>query len=193
MHSLIALLIFLQAAPASAQPYRWTDAAGRVHYTDTPPPGGAKTVRQKSSTAPGSGAAEPFVLKEARKNFPVKLYSAPGCKPCASARELLNRRGVPFSEVSVTGEQSQIEDLEKTTGVSGVPALVVGRAVQSGFEEATYQRMLDEAGYPRAGILPSRRQAAPEAPKAEARDEDKLEAESAAAARGPYAPRFGAR
>lgn len=189
MRTLVALLIVLPALPAHAQLYQWTDSAGRVHYTDTPPPGGARIVQQRSSGAPAPEAAEPFVLQEARKNHPVKLFSAPGCQPCDAARNLLNGRGVPFSEVSVTGEQKQLEELQKTTGASGVPALIVGKAVQSGFEEATYQRMLDEAGYPKTGVLPPRTQGAPEPAKPEPQpEEDKDDAQPAT---GPYAPKVG--
>ncbi len=186
MRCLLALVLALQALPAAAQLYRWTDSAGRVHYTDTPPPPGAKgsSVRQKASSAPGSEPPEPFAVQQARASFPVKLYSAAGCQPCDAARELLNRRGVPFSEVSVTADPDGLEELRKTTGVGGVPALLVGRAAQTGFEAAIYHRMLDEAGYPKTGILPARSQAAPNAAAPEGREE----APETPAPPGPYAP-----
>lgn len=186
MRILLALVLVLQAFPAAAQLYRWTDASGRVHYTDTPPPADAKRVAQKDSVVSSpSSTTEPFVLQQARKDFPVKLYSAPGCQPCDAARGLLNKRGVPFSEVSVNGDPEQLAELQKTTGVTGVPALLVGKNAQSGFEESIYHRMLDEAGYPKTGLLPERKQAEP--PPANAEPEgQKREPE----ALGPYAPKF---
>ena len=184
MRYLILGVLAFYALSASAQLYRWTDSSGRVHYTDTPPPPTATNVKQKTSSVADSGPSEPFVLQQARRDFPVKLYSAPNCQPCASARELLNVRGVPFSEVSVTNGPEYLEELQKTTGVSGVPALVVGRHAQSGFEAGMYHRMLDEAGYPKTGMLPPRSQVEPQAAKAEAetgavKEEPPL---------GPYAP-----
>lgn len=185
MRILLVLVLALQVYPATAQLYRWTDASGRVHYTDTPPPSGAKRMSQKDSAVSSSSSTEPFVLQQARRDFPVKLYSAPGCQPCDTARGLLNKRGVPFSEVSVNGDPEQLAELQKTTGVTGVPALLVGRNVQSGFEESIYHRMLDEAGYPKTGLMPERKQAEPPPvraePEVQGREPEAL---------GPYAPRF---
>jgi uncharacterized protein DUF4124 len=48
MRIFIAAVLALAAFAASAQMYRWTDASGRVHYTSTPPPPGAKEVQKKA-------------------------------------------------------------------------------------------------------------------------------------------------
>ncbi|HYN12718.1 MAG TPA: glutaredoxin family protein [Burkholderiales bacterium] len=149
----LGFIVALYAASAPAQSlYRWTDEKGRVHFTDTLPPAGAKGIQKR---APSSGAAsqgagtEPYALQVARKNHPVTLYSTPGCQGCAEARKLLNVRGVPFKEVSVSSEQ-QIEDLKKAVGANAVPSLIVGSQVQQGFDEAAYHSALDIAGYPKA-------------------------------------------
>lgn len=44
MRWLIFLAFAAAAGAASAQIYRWTDAAGRVNFSNTPPPPGAKAV-----------------------------------------------------------------------------------------------------------------------------------------------------
>jgi hypothetical protein len=84
------------AGAAQAQAlYRWSDAQGGVHITDTPPPASARNV--KVIGAPGAGGAstqEPYELTVAQRQFPVTLYTAPQCgDPCAQARAALNRRG----------------------------------------------------------------------------------------------------
>ena len=166
--SMIALILaFAAAAAAGQQLYRWTDDKGRVNVTDTPPPPGAKSVQKRGTPvgapereqAPGN---EPYALQIARKNFPVTLYSTPGCEACDEARKLLNARGVPFKEVLVSDEK-EIEELKQAVGSTSVPALIVGSTVQKGFEEAGYHRMLDAAGYPKTGFLPPRNQAEPQA------------------------------
>lgn len=187
MRLLLAVVLIGAAASAGAQLYRWTDQQGRVHFTDTPPPPGARNVQKKGmpkgSSAP-AGAAEPFAVQQARKDFPVTLYSTPGCEGCNEARKLLNTRGVPFKEVSVTTEQ-QIAELTSAVGSNSVPAMLVGATVVKGFEEGAYQRALDVAGYPKAGVIPPRAQAEPKGDEPKGAGE-KPAAEPPAAPRGPY-------
>ena len=189
----LAIALGVASGAALAQIYRWTDANGRVHVTDTPPPPGAKNVQRRS--LPGASGAvranEPYVLQMARKNFPVTLYTSVGCEPCVEARKLLNARGVPFREVSVASEQ-QIEELKKMTGSASVPVMLVGSSLQRGFEEGAYQAMLDGAGYPKAGILPPRSQPDPGLPQPQSESQQSESASSNEAEeeprRGPYAP-----
>lgn len=194
MRSVILAALLGAAFAAQAQLYRWTDAQGRVHVTDTPPPPSAKNVRSRSAdAAPASGAGEPYALQLAVKNHPVKLYTAPDCEPCGPARALLNARGVPFSEVSVI-DQRQAEELKKVAGSLSVPSILVGSSVQKGFEQGMYHALLDAAGYPRTGILPARQQAEPKPappPAATPPAEGAADAEEASDAptTGPYAPR----
>jgi glutaredoxin len=181
--TLLAAGLACAAFTASAQIYRWIDQQGKLHVSDTPPTSGAKNVeRQESAVVPQVGPGEPYALQLARKNAPVKLYTAPGCEPCSTARELLNSRGIPFEEVSVVDDKA-FEDLKTAVGGGAVPSLVVGGSVQQGFEERTYHRILDAAGYPKTGVLPVRAQQEPKAPVTES-----AAAEPEPEPLGPYAP-----
>ncbi len=57
MRKCLYLLLLLAAANACATNYKWTDAQGNVHYTDTPPPKGveSKTIAAAPSGQPGNG------------------------------------------------------------------------------------------------------------------------------------------
>jgi len=196
----IAVLLATAAFAASAQLYRWTDEKGRVHITDTPPPGSAKAVQKKNA---GSSSAvesqQPFELTQAIRDFPVTLYTSPNCKdPCASARDALNKRAVPFKEVQVWNNETN-DELKRVSGGNDVPTLIVGRSVHRGFEQGAYDALLDSARYPRAGLLRPRAQAAPATPEGydsqlnstanpPVAEPGKPEAE-APAPTGPYAPK----
>jgi glutaredoxin len=186
----IVLALVLAAGSAGAQQmYRWVDERGGVHITDTPPPPGAKSVQKSRMPSMSGGEGnEPYALQAARKNAPVTLYSQPDCDGCDRARKLLNARGVPFKEISVLTEK-QIEEMKQAGGGNTVPVLIVGAAVQQGYEEGAYHAMLDSAGYPRTGILPPRAQSEPKPPaQAEAPKQEKPAAEPEPAPSGPYAP-----
>ena len=160
--ALVACLLLAAACGAQAQQYRWVDEKGRVQYTDTPPPPSAKRVEKKKlGTGSAPDGQEAFALQTARKNSPVKLYSSPDCgAACDDARKLLSQRGIPFSETSVS-QVAQIEELKRVSGSGVVPAMLVGAAVQKGFEADSYHRALDAAGYPRSNPV---RAANPPAP-----------------------------
>ncbi len=188
MRIVLATVLCLAAFAASAQIYRWTDDKGRLHVTDTPPPTTAKNVR-KSGEPPAHEPtpAEPFALQRARTKFPITLYTAPDCEGCNEARKLLNARGLPFKEISVTTEVQHAE-LKKVVGSATVPAMIVGSTVQRGFEPGVYQGLLDSAGYPKTGDLAPRSQEEPKAPEpatAEAKPVAEPEVERPL---GPYAP-----
>jgi len=144
----------LVASSASAQFYRWIDQAGKVHYTDAPPPpSAAKSVEQKKL---GGSVIEtsqaPYQLTEAMRIYPVVLYTSPSCKDgCPQARELLGKRGVPFREVSVADDESNAL-LKKVSGTNQVPTLTVGSQVQIGYEPGGFNSLLDTAGYPKSAI-----------------------------------------
>jgi glycosyltransferase involved in cell wall biosynthesis len=147
MRLLLALAIASIGNLAAAQElYRWTDEKGRTQITDIAPPPGAKDVRKIKPAAntaapstPGKpGAQLPFVLARAMKEYPITLYTSPNCtEPCNAARDLLNKRGVPFSEVQVWEEESNAE-LKRVSGNNQVPALKVGSTVQSGYAILPY-------------------------------------------------------
>ncbi len=190
MRIVLAAMLCAAALGASAQMYRWTDEKGRVHVTDTPPPASAKGVKKSGAPAaepssPQPSGAEPYALQQARTNFPVTLYTTPGCEGCDAARKLLNARGLPFKEISVT-DPSQFEEFKKAVGSNSVPAIIVGSTVQKGFEGGAYHALLDAAGYPKTGILPPRNQAEPAPP--EAKLPDVKPAPQPESSTGPYAP-----
>jgi glutaredoxin len=197
---LILALASIGNLAAAQDLYRWTDEKGHVHITDTAPPPGAKDVRKikpAASSAPDSSgkakAQVPFVLAQAMKEYPVTLYTSPNCvDPCKAARDLLNKRGVPFSEVQVWEEEGNAE-LKRVSGNTQVPTLKVGASVQSGYEATAYDALLDSAGYPGAGVLPVGNQSDPGRPEGyvppEEREKPKVEAKpEIPPPSGPYAP-----
>ena len=185
---MVVLATLAASAPARAELYRWTDAAGRTHVTDTPPPANAKNVKKEAAAAASSGTpSEPFALQQARKDFPVKLYSTPSCEACNRARSLLNTRGIPFAEKSVIDLET-IDELKKAADTDRVPALLVGSDVIKGYDEGSYNIALDAAGYPKAGVLPPGKQAAPAAAGAK-KPADAPQAEAEPEKLGPYAPK----
>ena len=104
---------------------------------------------------------QPSELARLQKDFPVTLYTSTDCnEACGLARGALNKRGVPFKEVPV-GDTDSIAELKRKAGAVEVPALLVGRLVQLGFEQGAFDDLLDSAGYPKAGVFPARSQKAP--------------------------------
>jgi glutaredoxin len=186
----IAFLLMLSAGVAFAQPYRWIDEKGRVQYSDTPPPAGAKGVEKKRFQDNAIGGQSSYQLDKATRESPVTLYSHPDCKDqCQIARDTLNKRGIPFREVSVDSQPKQ-DELKRLSGGTIVPVLAVGGQVETTISPQAYDRALDLAGYPPAGVARPRNQAAPPAaPESRPAEAPKPAAEPAPERRGPYAPR----
>jgi glutaredoxin len=147
--ALASLFLAAAALTAHAQQYRWIDEKGRVQYSDTLPPASAKSVEKKDFRGNAVGQQPGYELSRAVREAPVRLYTHPICKEaCEFARQLLKRRGVPFSEVVAT-EQATMQELKNLSGGDTVPVLVVGSEVERTASPEAYNRALDIAGYPR--------------------------------------------
>ena len=140
------------------QVYRYTDSQGRVVYSDRPPAGAAKDVQPKRLGANFiENDAMPLAARNASENFPVTLFTFACGEICQMAEGMLNRRGVPFTQVNVEDAKAA-ERLKALTGEMTAPVLLVGdKLVAKGFNEARWQSLLDEAGYPKS--MPPRQQA----------------------------------
>jgi len=170
----IAALISCLDTQAQTNVYRWTDKDGKVHFSDTPPPLDAKSSSQKRV---GGGYVEqenlPYATQIAMRRNPVSLFTGADCgEPCSQGRELLSKRGIPFTERDAQGNPADAEALKKLVGGLEVPTLVIGESKIKGFEDQQWQSALDGAGYPRTrlpGQAPAARapaKAAPEPAKA---------------------------
>ena len=152
LRALILFSFLLAATSASAQQYRWVDEKGRVHYTDTPPPPSAKSTEKKNLKGNAVGEQQNTQLAKAIKNSPVTLYTHAECKDaCQMARDVLNKRGVPFREVTVATPQ-QFEELKRISGEITVPVMVVGSYVEKYATTGAFNQALDVAGYPPEGV-----------------------------------------
>ena len=153
--TVLGLLLCGESVAQDREVYRYTDADGRVVYSDRAPTGGAKDLQRKRVSANTISTSEqPLAVQQASERFPVTLYTFNCGVACENAQALLNRRGVPFATLNVEdGENAQ--KLQALTGETAAPVLQVGdKLVQKGFNEAKWNSLLDQAGYPKS---PARR------------------------------------
>lgn len=154
----VAALVGLSlcGANALAQVYRIVGPDGRVTFSDRPPPD-AKATPAQTMPLPAGGASSnaglPLELRNATSRFPVVLYTGVDCAPCVSARSFLSRRGVPFSEKTVTSDED-IKALQGLAGVARLPFATIGSQHVRGFSEPEWAEYLDAAGYPKVSQLP---------------------------------------
>lgn len=150
---LFGLLLLAAALPAAAQnAYRWVDEKGRVQYSDQPPPQSVKQFEERklpANRAATNSPQLPYATRKAAADFPVTLYVGKDCnQTCDSARALLNKRGVPFSE-SLLQTEADLATFKSRFGKEPVvPSLLVGRKLENGFADSSWNTLLSEAGYP---------------------------------------------
>lgn len=158
VQTLVVLAAGLLPLAASAQQvFRIVGPDGKVTFSDQPPPSSANARVTAAATEGNRAAANPalpFELRKVAGQYPVTLYTGDNCGPCGSARSLLNSRGIPFSEKTVTS----IEDtqaLQRLSGDNSLPFLTIGGQQLKGFSEAEWTQFLNAAGYPKTSVLPA--------------------------------------
>jgi glutaredoxin 3 len=74
----------------------------------------------------------------------IEIYTTRYCGYCRSAKALLTRKGVTFSEIDVTGDAAGREQMvERANGRMTVPQIFIGATHVGGFDDLYH---LDHAG-----------------------------------------------
>jgi glutaredoxin len=145
----LALLVALIAAPpAVADVYKWTDAQGRVHYSDSAPPDTkAQQVRLKINSIQGPAVVSTWGSGSAAKaKDKVRIYTAVWCGYCKKAKAHLAAKRVPYDEVDVEASEGSRTEFARIGG-RGVPVILVGSQRMDGFSPDKLDAMLAAAGW----------------------------------------------
>lgn len=149
----LVLTVIMAAASAQVQLYRWIDADGTVQYSDQPPPPNVRDVQQMQVSSRPGEQPWPYQLQQAARNFPVSLFVSDCGEGCNQARQLLSKRGIPYTEFDATDAAFQDQLKKLTDGELVVPVLTVGKNVLRGFEAGQWNTELDAAGYPGSALI----------------------------------------
>ena len=158
------LVIALQAqagaageTPTSGSPkvlWRWSDYRAQINYGDRPPPDAQNLLRIDLQTiGEQTQSLLPYQVRRAASNFPVILFTAKNCPPCVTARNFLNKRGVPFAERTIETTDDAME-LTRLTGAESVPVATLGSQPLVAFDPDDWNNGLDATGYPQTSMLP---------------------------------------
>ncbi|HEY2630108.1 MAG TPA: glutaredoxin family protein, partial [Usitatibacter sp.] len=155
MQVVLAILAtgFVACAQAQTTVYKWTDKDGKVHFSDSLPEADVNASQKQMGGGGPDNASLPYATQVAAQRHPVTLYANAGCgESCVSGRNLLESRGVPYTERDPQQSAADGEALKKLVGSLFVPVLVVGDAATKGYQEDQWNAALDSAGYPRTRL-----------------------------------------
>ena len=121
----LALVMLLLAPAVAAQVYKWTDAHGTVHYSETPPPQGTPFKRITTSgvteaPAPApSRSTEPMTEKEPEPEHTVRDTPENRARLCSSLKanlETLSGKGPVVMEDQ--GKQVELDDAQRSQQIA---------------------------------------------------------------------------
>ncbi len=127
------LLLVLLAMPLHAQMYKWTDANGKVQYTDKPPPPGAKseTVKNRSSSVSGpaeapaaakGAAAKADAKSDAKSGAPAK---AAGPLTTAEQEQAFRKRKLEEEDAQKKAQEKLAQDKQKQDNCAAATGSVI--------------------------------------------------------------------
>lgn len=152
----LSLVVGMVSVSAFAQGvYRIVGPDGRVSYSDQPPPAtNARPVAGAAGSTSSANAQLPFELRQVSTRYPVTIYTSNECAPCNSGRNLLNARGIPYTEKTI-GTNEDAEALKRLSGQAALPFLTIGSQQIKGYSDSEWTQFLDAAGYPKQSALPA--------------------------------------
>jgi len=124
--------------------YQWTDAAGRVHFSDKPvDAGNIEEVKIRSF----SGTADVILDGNDYGAREVKILTATWCGVCKKAKAYLANKGIYYIEYDVETSENGRQEYKRLEG-KGVPIILVGKQRMDGFSSSRLDEMLKHVGYP---------------------------------------------
>ncbi len=72
----------------------------------------------------------------------VIIFSTPTCSFCNAAKAYFRQKGIRFTDVDVSRDQSAARDMVRRSGQMGVPVIDIGGKIVVGFDRPKIERLL---------------------------------------------------
>lgn len=134
------LLILLFPYLVSAEIYQWTDANGKVHFSDEPNEQHdvKKIVPEVNTYEHVKYESPPTSVSVTSKK--VVMYSTQRCGYCKKARTYFRDEGIEFVEYDIEKSKKARRRYDSFGG-RGVPVIFVGKQRLNGFNVASFNRV----------------------------------------------------
>lgn len=151
-----AVLVFGAVELQAQTIYRIVGPDGKVTFSDKAPLDPSKATATGTGARPPTSAdgGLPYELRQVVNRYPVTLYSGAACAPCNSGRLLLQSRGIPYTENTISTAEDA-EALKRISGDNSLPVLTIGGQKIKGFSESEWVQFLNAANYPATSQLPA--------------------------------------
>lgn len=149
---LYSLLLLAAASPLRAEIYKWVDAEGAIHYSDTPPATQQNTLEITGSissydspeivqTEPAANAAAATSgMGKTAKSKRVVMYSAAWCGVCKTAKKYFNENNISYTEYDIETNSEAKRNFERMKA-RGVPVILVGDRRMNGFSADGFEQL----------------------------------------------------
>jgi len=72
----------------------------------------------------------------------IKIYSTPTCVYCKTLKEYLKKNKFEFSDIDVSKDGKQLEEMIKASGQMGVPVVDIDGEIVIGFDKIKIDKIL---------------------------------------------------
>jgi len=138
MRFVITLICLLIALPLQAEIYKWTDANGQTHFSDSKPAQLDIEPLELQINTYQSVSYERSSLKT--DSHKVVMYSTDWCGYCKKARRYFRQQSIAFTEYDIE-KDTRARARYKKLGATGVPVILVGNKRMNGFSVSGFKKI----------------------------------------------------
>lgn len=141
--SLILLFALPVAFPVHAEIYKWTDANGKSHFSESKPANPVSVENRNELEVKSQQPTLTDNTAQAVVTPQVDIYITSWCPYCKKAMAFLRKNNIAFNAYDIEQDtNAATRKNEIDPDYSGIPLAVINGVTIRGFDEETYQEAL---------------------------------------------------
>lgn len=73
----------------------------------------------------------------------IKIYSTPYCVYCKMAKDFFTKKGLPYEEIDVSGNEAALQEMVNKSHQLGVPVIEIDGNIFVGFNRTEIEKTLE--------------------------------------------------
>ena len=135
---LLGLWCLSSAVVDAAELYRWTDADGVTHFSDSKPPEHAEAVELREAPLVGTAATEYTAVARSPS---IIMYMTPTCGYCIRADRYFRERGLRYRSIDISASEKNRAAFRQRGG-TGTPLIIIDGETVRGFDVPRLDHLL---------------------------------------------------